>query len=125
MILLVPRAADIAKGHPGIQYRDNALGKTWEDQFNLGFERVTAREFHDETLPQDGAKTAHCCSIRGPHFCPMKINEDVRQYAAEQGIARKEATAKGMAPSRVQNLTVNPALISSSRTYLGESRPTL
>ena len=98
---LAAHAADIAKGHPGAQYRDNALSKArfefrWEDQFNLGLDPVTAREFHDETLPQDGAKTAHFCSMCGPHFCSMKISEDVRQYAAEQGIAEEEAIAKGM-----------------------------
>ncbi len=98
---LAAHAADIAKGHPGAQYRDNALSKArfefrWEDQFNLGLDPVTAREFHDETLPQDGAKTAHFCSMCGPHFCSMKISEDVRQYAAEQGIAEEEALAKGM-----------------------------
>ncbi|OYU44629.1 MAG: phosphomethylpyrimidine synthase, partial [Burkholderiales bacterium PBB4] len=98
---LAAHAADLAKGHPGAQYRDNALSKArfefrWEDQFNLGLDPETAREFHDETLPQDGAKTAHFCSMCGPHFCSMKISEDVRQYAAEQGIAEEEALAKGM-----------------------------
>jgi phosphomethylpyrimidine synthase len=68
----------------------------WEDQFNLALDPVTAREFHDETLPQDGAKTAHFCSMCGPHFCSMKITEDVRKYAAEQGIAEEEALKKGM-----------------------------
>jgi phosphomethylpyrimidine synthase len=98
---LAAHAADLAKGHPGAQYRDNALSKArfefrWEDQFNLGLDPETAREFHDETLPQDGAKTAHFCSMCGPHFCSMKISEDVRQYAAQQGIAEEEALAKGM-----------------------------
>ena len=87
--------------HPGAQYRDNALSKArfefrWEDQFNLSLDPVTAREFHDETLPQEGAKTAHFCSMCGPHFCSMKITEDVRKYAAEQGIAEEEALKKGM-----------------------------
>ena len=68
----------------------------WEDQFNLALDPVTAREFHDETLPQDGAKTTHFCSMCGPHFCSMKITEDVRKYAAEQGIAEEEALKKGM-----------------------------
>jgi thiamine biosynthesis protein ThiC len=68
----------------------------WEDQFNLSLDPVTAREFHDETLPQEGAKTAHFCSMCGPHFCSMKITEDVRKYAAEQGIAEEEALKKGM-----------------------------
>ena len=68
----------------------------WEDQFNLSLHPITARSYHDETLPQDGAKTAHFCSMCGPHFCSMKISEDVRQYTAEQGIAEEEALAKGM-----------------------------
>ena len=98
---LAAHAADLAKGHPAAQYRDNALSKArfefrWEDQFNLGLDPTTAREFHDETLPQEGAKTAHFCSMCGPHFCSMKITEDVRKYAAEQGIAEEEALKKGM-----------------------------
>ncbi|HEY6169730.1 MAG TPA: phosphomethylpyrimidine synthase ThiC, partial [Verrucomicrobiae bacterium] len=89
---IAAHAADLAKGHPGAQYRDNALSKArfefrWEDQFNLSLDPVTAREFHDETLPQEGAKTAHFCSMCGPHFCSMKITEDVRKYAAEQGVS--------------------------------------
>jgi len=98
---IAAHAADLAKGHPGAQYRDNALSKArfefrWEDQFNLGLDPETAREFHDETLPQEGAKTAHFCSMCGPHFCSMKITEDVRKYAAEQGIAEEAALAQGM-----------------------------
>jgi phosphomethylpyrimidine synthase len=98
---IAAHAADLAKGHPGAQYRDNALSKArfefrWEDQFNLSLDPVTAREFHDETLPQDGAKTAHFCSMCGPHFCSMKITEDVRKYAAEQGIAAEEALKQGL-----------------------------
>ena len=98
---IAAHAADLAKGHPGAQYRDNAISKArfefrWEDQFNLALDPVTAREFHDETLPQDGAKTAHFCSMCGPHFCSMKITEDVRKYAAEQRIAEEEALKKGM-----------------------------
>jgi len=94
-------AADLAKGHPAAQYRDNVLSKArfefrWEDQFNLSLDPETAREFHDETLPQEGAKSAHFCSMCGPHFCSMKITEDVRKYAAEQGIAEGEALKKGM-----------------------------
>jgi phosphomethylpyrimidine synthase len=104
MINLIPSPTPpthLAKGHPGAQYRDNALSKArfefrWEDQFNLSLDPITARSFHDETLPQDGAKTARFCSMCGPHFCSMKISEDVRQYAAEQGIAEEEALAKGM-----------------------------
>jgi len=99
---IAAHAADLAKGHPGAQYRDNAISKArfefrWEDQFNLALDPVTAREFHDETLPQDGAKTAHFCSMCGPHFCSMKITEDVRKYAAEQGLAEEEALKQGMA----------------------------
>ncbi|MBP7825620.1 MAG: phosphomethylpyrimidine synthase ThiC [Verrucomicrobia bacterium] len=98
---IAAHAADLAKGHPGAQYRDNALSKArfefrWEDQFNLSLDPVTAREFHDETLPQEGAKTAHFCSMCGPHFCSMKITEDVRKYAAEQGVSEQEALQKGM-----------------------------
>jgi phosphomethylpyrimidine synthase len=99
---LAAHAADLAKGHPGAQYRDNALSKArfefrWEDQFNLGLDPERAREFHDETLPQEGAKTAHFCSMCGPHFCSMKITEDVRKYAAEQGLAAEEALEAGLA----------------------------
>jgi phosphomethylpyrimidine synthase len=94
-------AADLAKGHPGAQIRDNALSKArfefrWEDQFNLGLDPDKAREFHDETLPQQGAKLAHFCSMCGPHFCSMKITQDVRDYAASQGVAEQEALDKGM-----------------------------
>ncbi len=99
---IAAHAADLAKGHPGAQYRDNAISKArfefrWEDQFNLSLDPETACEFHDETLPAEGAKTAHFCSMCGPHFCSMKITEDVRKFAAEQGIAEDEALAKGMA----------------------------
>ena len=98
---IAAHAADLAKGHPGAQYRDNALSKArfefrWEDQFNLSLDPVTAREFHDETLPQEGAKSAHFCSMCGPHFCSMKITADVRQYAAEQGLTAEEALKKGL-----------------------------
>ncbi len=94
-------AADLGKGHPGAQIRDNALSKArfefrWEDQFNLGLDPDKAREFHDETLPQHGAKLAHFCSMCGPHFCSMKITQDVREYAAAQGVAEAEALEKGM-----------------------------
>jgi phosphomethylpyrimidine synthase len=94
-------AADLGKGHPGAQIRDNALSKArfefrWDDQFNLGLDPDKAREFHDETLPQHGAKLAHFCSMCGPHFCSMKITQDVREYAAAQGMAEKDALQKGM-----------------------------
>jgi phosphomethylpyrimidine synthase len=99
---LAAHAADLAKGHPGAQYRDNAISKArfefrWEDQFNLGLDPETARAFHDETLPAEGAKSAHFCSMCGPHFCSMKITEDVRKYAAEQGITNEDAITQGMA----------------------------
>jgi len=98
---IAAHAADLAKGHPGAQYRDNALSKArfefrWEDQFNLGLDPERSREFHDETLPQDGAKTAHFCSMCGPHFCSMKITEDVRKYAEEHGIDEQAALEEGM-----------------------------
>jgi phosphomethylpyrimidine synthase len=98
---IAAHAADLAKGHPGAQYRDNAVSKArfefrWEDQFNLSLDPETAREFHDETLPQEGAKTAHFCSMCGPHFCSMKITEDVRKYAAEQGLAEESAIEEGL-----------------------------
>ncbi len=88
---IAAHAADLAKGHPGAQIRDNALSKArfefrWEDQFNLGLDPDKAREFHDETLPKDSAKVAHFCSMCGPHFCSMKITQDVRDYAAQKGI---------------------------------------
>jgi phosphomethylpyrimidine synthase len=99
---IAAHAADLAKGHPGAQIRDNALSKArfefrWEDQFNLGLDPDKAKQFHDETLPQDGAKLAHFCSMCGPHFCSMKITQDVRDYAAQQGVAEAEALQKGMA----------------------------
>ncbi len=104
---IAAHAADLAKGHPGAQYRDNVLSKArfefrWEDQFNLSLDPVTAREFHDETLPQEGAKSAHFCSMCGPHFCSMKITEDVRKYAAEQGLSEDEALKKGMEEKSVE-----------------------
>src|SRR5512134_2778201 len=90
---IAAHAADLAKGHPGAQIRDNALSKArfefrWEDQFNLGLDPDTAKQFHDETLPQEGAKLAHFCSMCGPHFCSMKITQDVRKYA-QQGMKEK------------------------------------
>ncbi len=99
---IAAHAADLAKGHPGAQYRDNALSKArfefrWEDQFNLSLDPVTARAYHDETLPAEGAKSAHFCSMCGPSFCSMKITEDVRQYAAEHGVSEEEALEQGMA----------------------------
>ena len=88
---IAAHAADLAKGHPGAQRRDNALSKArfefrWEDQFNLGLDPDTARSFHDETLPKDSAKVAHFCSMCGPKFCSMKITQEVRDYANEHGL---------------------------------------
>ncbi len=99
---IAAHAADLAKGHPGAQVRDNALSKArfefrWEDQFNLALDPDTAREFHDETLPAEGAKQAHFCSMCGPHFCSMQITQDVREYAASHGMAEAEALEAGMA----------------------------
>src|SRR2546427_10198923 len=74
----------------------------WEDQFNLSLDPETAREFHDETLPMEGAKTAHFCSMCGPHFCSMRITEDVRRYAAEQGIGENEALQQGLKEKSVE-----------------------
>jgi phosphomethylpyrimidine synthase len=98
---IAAHAADLAKGHPGAQSRDNALSKArfefrWEDQFNLGLDPDKAKAFHDETLPQEGAKLAHFCSMCGPHFCSMKITQDVRDYAAKQGVAETDALERGM-----------------------------
>src|SRR5688500_12420406 len=98
---LAAHAADLAKGHPGAQIRDNALSKArfefrWEDQFNIGLDPDKARDFHDETLPKDSAKVAHFCSMCGPHFCSMKITQDVREYAREQNIEAEKALAVGM-----------------------------
>jgi phosphomethylpyrimidine synthase len=98
---IAAHAADLAKGHPGAQIRDNALSKArfefrWDDQFNIGLDPDKAREFHDETLPKDSAKVAHFCSMCGPHFCSMKITQEVREYAAKQGITEIAALKQGM-----------------------------
>ncbi|MHA3904055.1 phosphomethylpyrimidine synthase ThiC [Castellaniella sp. WN] len=99
---IAAHAADLAKGHPGAAIRDNALSKArfefrWEDQFNLGLDPDTARAFHDETLPKDSMKVAHFCSMCGPKFCSMKISQDVRDYARENGLDEAAALAQGMA----------------------------
>ncbi|MEX1082045.1 MAG: phosphomethylpyrimidine synthase ThiC [Halofilum sp. (in: g-proteobacteria)] len=99
---IAAHAADLAKGHPGAQLRDNALSKArfefrWEDQFNLGLDPERAREYHDETLPQEGAKTAHFCSMCGPKFCSMEITQELRQYAAAQGEDVDTAAEQGKA----------------------------
>jgi phosphomethylpyrimidine synthase len=104
---IAAHAADLAKGWPGAQVRDNALSKArfefrWEDQFNLSLDPDKAREFHDQTLPQEGAKLAHFCSMCGPHFCSMKITQDVRDYAAKIGADERAALAAGMAEKASQ-----------------------
>ncbi|WP_341709214.1 phosphomethylpyrimidine synthase ThiC [Limnobacter sp.] len=104
---IAAHAADLAKGHPGAQIRDNALSKArfefrWEDQFNLGLDPDTAREFHDETLPKQSMKVAHFCSMCGPHFCSMKITQDVREYAEKLGVSEKEALSKGMEEKSIE-----------------------
>ncbi|HAX45930.1 MAG TPA: phosphomethylpyrimidine synthase ThiC [Nitrospina sp.] len=98
---IAAHAADLSKGHPGSRIRDDAMSKArfefrWEDQFNLSLDPERAREFHDQTLPADGAKTAHFCSMCGPQFCSMKITQDVRDYAEKQGMDSKDANTKGM-----------------------------
>lgn len=98
---IAAHAADLAKGHPASQRRDNALSKArfefrWDDQFNLSLDPPTAKSYHDETLPAPGAKVAHFCSMCGPKFCSMKITEDVRRYAAEQGVQEEQAVEAGM-----------------------------
>jgi phosphomethylpyrimidine synthase len=104
---LAAHAADLAKGHPGAQIRDNALSKArfefrWDDQFNLGLDPDKAKSFHDETLPKESAKVAHFCSMCGPHFCSMKITQDVREYAAKEGLTEADALAKGMEVKAVE-----------------------
>ena len=98
---IAAHAADLAKGHPTAQLRDNVLSKArfefrWNDQFNLSLDPDTAREFHDETLPAEGAKVAHFCSMCGPKFCSMKITQDIRDYAKEQGLSEMDAVQKGL-----------------------------
>ncbi len=104
---IAAHAADLAKGHPGAQIRDNALSKArfefrWDDQFNLGLDPDKAREFHDETLPKESAKVAHFCSMCGPSFCSMKISQDVRDFAAQQGVDEQTALSKGMEQKAVE-----------------------
>ncbi|WP_305821125.1 phosphomethylpyrimidine synthase ThiC [Massilia brevitalea] len=104
---IAAHAADLAKGHPGAQIRDNALSKArfefrWEDQFNLGLDPDKARSFHDETLPKDSAKVAHFCSMCGPHFCSMKITQEVREYAANNGLNEDRALAQGMQEKAIE-----------------------
>jgi len=104
---IAAHAADLAKGHPASQLRDNAMSKArfefrWDDQFNLGLDPDTARAFHDETLPHQGAKIAHFCSMCGPHFCSMKITQDVRDFAAAQGMSDEDALKRGMEVKAVE-----------------------
>jgi len=119
---LAAHAADLAKGHPAAQFRDNALSKArfefrWKDQFNLSLDPEKALEFHDQTLPQENAKTAHFCSMCGPHFCSMKISEDVREYARENGYDSDEsAVIKGMEEKSKEFLS------SGAEIYLPENK---
>ena len=104
---IAAHAADLAKGHPGAQLRDNALSKArfefrWEDQFNLALDPEKARQFHDETLPKEAHKVAHFCSMCGPNFCSMKITQEVRDYAAARGVSEQEALEKGMEEKAVE-----------------------
>ncbi len=104
---IAAHAADLAKGHPSAAFRDNALSKArfefrWDDQFNLGLDPDTAREFHDETLPKDSMKVAHFCSMCGPKFCSMKISQDVRDYAKANGLDEQSAVDHGMKEMSVQ-----------------------
>jgi phosphomethylpyrimidine synthase len=104
---IAAHAADLAKGHPGAQVRDNALSKArfefrWQDQFHLGLDPERAMEYHDETLPKDAHKLAHFCSMCGPHFCSMRITQDVRDYAAAQGVAEAQALEAGMEEKAAQ-----------------------
>lgn len=104
---LAAHAADLAKGHPGAQIRDNAMSKArfefrWEDQFNIGLDPDRARQFHDDTLPKDSAKVAHFCSMCGPKFCSMKITQEVREYAAQKGISEVAALKEGMEERSVE-----------------------
>ena len=98
---LAAHAADLAKGHPGAQHRDDALSKArfefrWEDQFNLALDPELARAYHDETLPAEGAKIAHFCSMCGPKFCSMKISQEVRDYAAQKNVEEASALEEGL-----------------------------
>ena len=116
---IAAHAADLAKGHPGAQVRDNALSKArfefrWDDQFNLGLDPDRAREFHDETLPKESAKVAHFCSMCGPHFCSMKISQDVRDFAAKEGITEADALDKGMELKSIEFVTKGSQLYSKS-----------
>jgi phosphomethylpyrimidine synthase len=104
---IAAHAADLAKGHPRAQEWDDALSKArfefrWQDQFELSLDPETARSYHDETLPAEGAKTAHFCSMCGPKFCSMRITQDVRAYAAEHGVSPESAIELGMKEKAVE-----------------------
>jgi len=112
---IAAHAADIAKGHPGARARDDALSQArfdfrWQDQFNLGLDPETARDFHDETLPKDASKVAHFCSMCGPKFCSMKITQEVREFASAQGVGDGDAIARGMAAKSAEFKSVGGAL---------------
>ncbi len=116
---IAAHAADLAKGNPGAQIRDNAMSKArfefrWEDQFNLGLDPERAREYHDETLPKESAKVAHFCSMCGPHFCSMKISQDVRDYAKQQGISEDAALQKGMQEKSIEFIDMGAEIYNKS-----------
>ncbi len=123
---IAAHAADLAKGHPGAQARDNAMSRArfefrWEDQFNLGLDPERARAFHDETLPAENAKAAHFCSMCGPQFCSMKITEDVRAYAQQVGVAADQALQAGMAQKAAEFVEAGSELYSPADA--AEQRP--
>ena len=104
---IAAHAADLAKGHPGAQARDDALSQArfefrWEDQFNLSLDPDRAREFHDQTLPKEGHKVAHFCSMCGPKFCSMKITQEVREFADNRGIDGQSALSEGMKTKAIE-----------------------
>ncbi|VAW58631.1 Phosphomethylpyrimidine synthase ThiC [hydrothermal vent metagenome] len=116
---IAAHAADLAKGNPGAQIRDNAMSKArfefrWEDQFNLGLDPERAREYHDETLPKESAKVAHFCSMCGPHFCSMKISQDVREYAKQQGISEDAALQQGMQEKAIEFIDMGAEIYNKS-----------
>ena len=128
---IAAHAADLAKGHPGAQKRDDALSRArfefrWEDQFNLSLDPETAREFHDETLPAPAAKGAHFCSMCGPHFCSMKITQDVRDYAAGAGDrARRRRSRPGCARRRPRSASRGRRFTSATRPRAGSDGVTM
>jgi len=120
---IAAHAADLAKGHPGAQARDNALSKArfefrWDDQFNLALDPDTAREYHDETLPKDAHKSAHFCSMCGPKFCSMKITQNVREYA--KGLDAKENSVQ--ANSAMSRADIEKGMDEMTQKYHAEGR---